>query len=61
MTLISIITSDDIVEVIHENIKIHKLTVRKGLPMQVLCCNGIIKTERKTMLNVGNAIKREIL
>lgn len=57
MILISFITSDYIVEVIHENIKTNKLPIRKGIHIQVLWSNGIIMTERKTMLNVGIEIQ----
>lgn len=52
MTLISMVTSDDIVEVIYENIKTNKLSTRKGIHVQVVWWNGIIKAERKTMCEI---------
>lgn len=48
MTLISMITSNDMVEIIHEYIKTNKLLIREGIHMQVVWWNGIIKAERKT-------------
>lgn len=61
MSLISIITSNGMEEVVHENIKTNELPIRKRIHLQVLWWNDIIKTERKTVLNIGNELKWEIL